>query len=100
VDELWQYDPIANVWDQKNDYPGPGHAGFAFEMEENGYIGSATESFWKFIPTQDLWVQLPTMPNFLSGPAFSFGKKGFVMASTTRIFPNPDYSRLYTFQLP
>lgn len=71
--DFWQYDPVANSWQQKADYPGGGGNGvyFAtgFSLDGKGYIccgkiGPALyiDELWEYKPFSDSWSQRADFP--------------------------------------
>jgi N-acetylneuraminic acid mutarotase len=67
--DFWMYDPVADKWTRKADFPSKytdGCACFVYNEEiyvGNGYDGSTSSSlFWKYIPSQDKWISLNKFP--------------------------------------
>lgn len=64
-DDFYEYDPIADEWTQKDDFPG-GERGFAIGdiMDGKAYFGFGTDGFdylndlWVFDPATDEWTEL------------------------------------------
>lgn len=83
LDDFWEYDPIANQWSQKGEFPGGeryGALGLATETKGYilaGYNGSQDEtSVWEYSPETDTWLQKHDYP----GNAF-VRLSGFVINS-------------------
>ncbi len=89
--DFWQFDPAANSWTQKADYPGSFGSGvyFAtgFSIDSKGYLcgGKMGPNFysnqlWEYKPSLDQWTQLPNFPGGLRYQLASFtvGFKAYV----------------------
>lgn len=67
--DLYLYDPIADTWTKKADFPGTAR-GFAYGTQYNGkgYVGFGVTStaylndLWEYEPTTDSWKQLASCP--------------------------------------
>lgn len=91
---LLSFDPLANKWERKADFPGGARAAFvAFAAEGKGYIGlghrttgagslsdSFEKDFWEYDPATDRWSKKADFPgNRRSGAySMSIGDKGYV----------------------
>lgn len=85
--DMWEYDPIKNVWTRKADSPGwPSYSNIGFVICSNIYVGSgldsvggATRTFWKYATTTDSWTQVASVPGSIriQGAAFSVGDTGY-----------------------
>jgi N-acetylneuraminic acid mutarotase len=76
--KVWQYDPVADTWTQKNDFPGPGRwdavgangtiggndFGFIAGGDDDGVTSNGFNDVWEYNPRTDSWGQLP---NILGG---------------------------------
>lgn len=73
LSDFWEYDPIANNWTEKANYPGGGGAGIyqatAFSIEDKGYvvagkIGSDNyiPEMWQYNPVTDSWLPRTPFP--------------------------------------
>lgn len=71
--DLWEYNPLANTWTQKADYPGGGGNGVyfatAFALDGKGIVvcGKIGADFyiddvWEYKPSADTWMQRPDFP--------------------------------------
>ncbi len=65
LSDFWQYDPVANSWSQKANYPGGGRiqAG-SFVINSKGYVGGGTDrfgvyynDFYEYSPSTNTWTQ-------------------------------------------
>lgn len=66
---LWEYDPIANTWTQKADFPGGGRdGGFSFAIGSKGYVGGGFDGqnlhkdMYEYDPAQNKWTLLVPFP--------------------------------------
>jgi N-acetylneuraminic acid mutarotase len=70
----WEYDPAANVWVPKSNFPGTGRRGSAFFSSGNkGYMGTGWTSaqfndWWEYYPLTDTWTQ---KANFMGSPRYT-----------------------------
>jgi N-acetylneuraminic acid mutarotase len=86
--DWWEFDPLANSWTQKADYPTPnGNYGVAaFGTSTHGYVGGGTQltsEFFKYDPVINAWSAIAnciTAPN--DQTAFSVNDKGYVQDGT------------------
>jgi N-acetylneuraminic acid mutarotase len=69
--DLWMYDPVANTWTQKADFPSLAtDACVSFVLDNCIYVGEGfndtgfTNEFWKYDPTQNAWTQLKDFPDY------------------------------------
>lgn len=89
--DFWEYDPIANSWQQKADYPGAGGFGVyyagSFTADNKGYVtcgkyGPNTYAFdlWEYKPSTDSWSQRANFPGGVryAVSALSIDGKGYV----------------------
>lgn len=68
--DLWMYDPVANSWTSKADYPGGQRWGsLAFGLNGKGYFGGGKNyqgidalDFWEYDPQTNAWTQQPNIP--------------------------------------
>lgn len=87
--DLWEYDPAADKWTRKGDFPGAARDGATvFVLNNIGkvYIGGGSDNvilfkdFWEYDPQQDLWQQLNDLP---TGPVIF--QSSFVVESAAYI---------------
>ena len=89
TNDIWEYDPSANVWTRKADFPGsPRDGAMAFVVNGKAYVGAGVSAsaqyvgdMYEYDPVQDKWTKKADMPN---GPlgfpmAFSIGSKGYMV---------------------
>ena len=83
--DLWEYDPQANGWTKKADYPGAtfnDHTYPHFVINNTLYLYSGFNQyeFWTYNPVQDQWRQLQSdaqMKNHNITEGFSAGNTGY-----------------------
>lgn len=92
--KTYAYDPVANSWTAKNDYPGSAvRGGVAFTMNNKAYCGMAglsytvyTDTFYAYNAVLGSWgsaiTNFPAQPRGY-GIAASFGNKAFLGAGWT-----------------
>ena len=112
--DFWEYDPAADAWTKKTNYPGSGRRGLAgFSVNGKGYLGTGSASlgntiyyrdFWEFDPSaQGSWKQmsaLPTMAQPRDGAiAFSLGGEG-VLGTGAADSNSSALTDVYTFTPP
>ncbi len=62
--DFWEYDPDANTWTQKEDFPGTARYGaVGFAINNKGYIGTGYDDnylkdFYEYDPSSDTWTQI------------------------------------------
>ncbi len=89
LSDLWEYDPVANSWIQKTDFPAGGRAGAtAFAINSKGYVGTGmgpgiynlNNDFWEYDPVADSWTQKANFGGDARECAigFSIGGKGYI----------------------
>ncbi|MDB5119040.1 MAG: type sorting protein [Sphingobacteriales bacterium] len=96
-DEFFEYDPAANVWTRKANFPGePRRRAIGFSVENKAYIGlgylydvsdaSLTyyTDLWEYTPKSDCWTRKTDVPltgndisEGISGVVFGLGKYGY-----------------------
>ena len=69
LQDFWMYDPVANHWSRKADFPSTAtDACVSFVWNNSIYIGAGfngsayTNEFWKYNQEQDSWVRLKDFP--------------------------------------
>ena len=89
--DLWEYDPSANTWIQKANFP-PGERSTAvgFASSTTGYVGTGLQyffgqpvwmkDFWMYRPLTNTWTQLPDFPGYGRNQATGFfvGNRGYI----------------------
>lgn len=85
--DLWQFDPVTNVWTQKADFIGsPRRQAVAFAIGDTAYVGtgmSATgycKDMFKYDPQTNTWTQLSDFGGSARKEAvgFTMGGQGYV----------------------
>ncbi|MDQ3050209.1 MAG: T9SS type A sorting domain-containing protein [Bacteroidota bacterium] len=70
-DDLWQYDPVANSWIQKANFPGVARRNaVGFALGNYGYVGtgwrfispSSQNDFYRYDPSGNSWTLAATFP--------------------------------------
>lgn len=85
--DWWQYDPAADSWTQKADFPVSGHGVTAWGTETHGYAGggsSLTNQFYCYNPVANEWTAIancPLNPGDVQG--FSVQNKGYVLSGNS-----------------
>jgi N-acetylneuraminic acid mutarotase len=89
--DIWEYDPLKDSWQQKEDYPGISPSsvtGLVFSNEDRGYVASTMDPdtlqagrVWEFNPEKDSWRQVQHFPNrnHLNSTAFTIGGKTYAV---------------------
>jgi N-acetylneuraminic acid mutarotase len=87
LNDFWEYDPILDIWTQKNNVPGnPRNQAVGFSIGSKGYIGTGYNNrtyfndFWEYNPSTDSWLSrsnFPGTPRY-AAIGFSIGSKGYV----------------------
>ena len=101
---VWAYNPMLNMWAQKNNFPGTARYGaFAFSIGTKGYLGmgqnlGSINDFWEYTPSTDTWVSLT---NFSSNArygaiGFSINGKGYAGFGSSQ-GNNTNYNDFYEF---
>ena len=87
--DLWEFDPVTNIWSQKADFGGEGRfAGIGFSIGTKGYVGfglygsyAYATDFWEYDATTNVWTKkadLGETGGREGGVGFSIGSKGYV----------------------
>lgn len=89
--DFWEYDPSANLWTQKADYPGNAGGGIyyatGFETSGMGYVccgkeasSNYSDELWQYNPGSDSWMQRASFPPGVRYglTSFSVNGKGYV----------------------
>ena len=91
--DLWEYNPDSDTWQQLADLPAPGREGaVGFSINGKGYIGGGLTNtqglhndFWEYNPQTDQWTQKADIRiDFASRGSlvsFSIGSRGYIKAS-------------------
>lgn len=88
--KVWEYDPTANTWTQKNNAPGSAVFGASYFVIGNyGYIvngwdstnsGSGPPDCWRYDPASDTWAAMAPFPGSTryTSSAFALNGKGYI----------------------
>jgi gliding motility-associated-like protein len=87
--DLWEYDPVTNIWSQKADFGGVGrYLGTGFSIGTKGYVGwgltspfSYINDFWEYNSITNVWTQKADLGSSGSredAVGFSIGSKGYM----------------------
>ena len=87
-DDLWEYDPTANIWTQKASMGIPMESLVAFVINDKAYAGigksrqltDETVAFFEYDPSTDSWTRKSDFPGVKRSNAvgFGIGDKGYV----------------------
>ena len=98
LNDWWQYDPVADQWVSKADYPGGKRSDcIAFVINNIGYVGTGWDEmkirkkdFWSFDPLVNQWTRKTDFPGSerTHGIGFGIGNKGY--AGTGDALVGPD----------
>lgn len=105
--DWWQFDPVANTWTQKNNFPGGGRRlAAASSTGLFGYMGtghnkpilSSGETFYNdwylYDPSSDSWFQRASLPGSARMEASCFSGNGYVFLGTGTLssyYPTNDF---------
>lgn len=86
--DLWEYDPLANTWTQKINFPGTPRIGATgFSIGGRGFLGLGrdynsiyTTDFWEYNPFTNSWNIIAAFPGpaRYDAPAFVINNKAYV----------------------
>lgn len=81
--DWWEYDPSANTWSQRANYPVNNHGATSFVVNDQPCIGGGSGlngEFYKFDPDLNIWTAIAPCPFFNPGDTqgFSVNNKGYV----------------------
>lgn len=104
--DMWEYDPVADVWTQRADFPGSARRGaVAFVINNIAYVGTGEDvtglrkDFFRYDPVNNIWG---VVADFAGTPrkqaaAFSMGGQGFVGTGFDGTMRN-DFWQYFEFQ--
>ena len=78
---LWEYDPIADTWSPKANYPGGGRTGaISFTIGTKAYVGlGGYNDFYEYDASSNTWTLKANFPGQpTNNCAFSIGNNGYV----------------------
>lgn len=87
LNDLWEYDPVLEVWTQKADFPGTARRGaVSFVIDHIAYVGTGEDisgkrkDFYKYDPVNNIWGTVAdfggTARRYAAG--FAMGNQGYV----------------------
>jgi N-acetylneuraminic acid mutarotase len=101
--DWWEFDPAANSWTQKANYPVPNYGVAAFGTSTHGYIGggtSLTSEFFEYSPVTNTWTAIPNAPSAPNDQtAFSVNEKGYVFDNSAFYEYDPQ-TQIWAFKTP
>ncbi|WP_133272555.1 Kelch repeat-containing protein [Hymenobacter radiodurans] len=92
----WEYDPQADTWTQKKDFPGsPRYDAVGFTLGNSAYVAGGTgdvqervqllDNFWAYTPSTDTWSLKATLPQSRRAlMAFVVGSKAYAGINFTK----------------
>lgn len=93
--DLWQYDPAANIWIRKADFPGQARQGaISFVIAGKAYIGTGYnggdnfKDFWQYDPTTNTWTRKADFPGSgrAFGQGFTLNNRGYLVGGREDVF--------------
>ncbi len=120
MNDVWQYDALADIWVQKTNFPGGKRAGARnFVIGNNAYFGGGYDTigvagfssvtkndFWQYDPISDTWTTKANLPydsSYLLYPfAFSIKDKGYLSCGqrykyASGMYKDTDVNRTYQY---
>ncbi len=68
LNDFWEFDPDANTWTQKVDFPGAArHSAVSFSINNKGYIGTGNngdynlKDFYEYDPSTETWTKIRSL---------------------------------------
>ncbi|MEQ9442503.1 MAG: hypothetical protein RIG62_25920 [Cyclobacteriaceae bacterium] len=87
--ELWEYDPTADSWKKKTNFPGASRMfQTVFTANNKAYLGwgevtttaseggTPAKDFWRYDPAADIWTQMSDFPGQARTGAFAISSSG------------------------
>jgi N-acetylneuraminic acid mutarotase len=113
LNDLWQYDPLADTWSQKANLPGSVRRdAIAFAIGDKGYVGTGINNdealagiilkdFWEYNPSTNMWTQKADYPGnagmgVYMATGFSVDSKGYLCCG--KIGPSYYSSELWEYK--
>ncbi|AGC75563.1 putative exported protein [Nonlabens dokdonensis DSW-6] len=103
--DLWEYNPITDVWIQRADYPGLGSTDcIAFSMNGHAYLGLgylANTDLWRYDPTMDAWTIMPSFwgAGRIASVSATVGNTGYMgLGYTTNNTGTVNFNDFWRFQ--
>jgi len=82
LQDVWSYDPLKDLWTQKNDYPFSYFVEYAVSTNDKGYVIDYTGRLYEYNPVLDSWKYLSTFPTGSRPHLTGFGLGGNVYFGT------------------
>ncbi len=99
--DLWEFDPVTNLWTQKANFPGQGrYTAVSLEINGKGYAGTGWRNgtfyndWWEYNPLTNSWLQRSNLAGGTRQAAYGFviNNKGYVgLGSKTSTIFNDFY---------
>ena len=80
--DVWCYDPVADLWTQKNDYPYSFSVACVATTRDKAYVLDYTGKLYEYNPVPDSWKYLSTFPTGYRPGLTGFGLEGNVYFGT------------------
>lgn len=113
LNDLWQYDPIADTWTQKADLPGSARRNaIGFAIGTKGYIGLGIDNdeaqsgtkladLWEYDPATNSWLQKANFPGaggngLYYATSFVIDNKGYVCGG--KVGPSAYVNELWEYK--
>ncbi len=91
--DWWQYDPAADTWTQKANFPVNNHGAVSFATSSKGYVGGGSalsNEFYEYNPVTNTWAPIaPCLINPGDTQGFSVNEKGYVYQTNQLAEYNP-----------
>ncbi len=95
--DWWEYNPIANAWTQKTNYPGQSRINIeGFVINDLVYMGIGSDAsgnppndFYRYTPSTDQWIIRASPTDVLSGEyttGFAVGSSGYYVSGNLASF--------------
>jgi hypothetical protein len=93
--DWWEYDPAADTWTQRADFPVSTHGAVSFVVDNCPVVGGGSAlstQFYKFDPTMNTWSPIANciLPNPGDSQAFAVNNRGFVYQGNQLAKYNPN----------
>ena len=106
LNDVWEYDPLLDVWTQKANYPGTARRGaVAFVIDNIAYVGTGEDAtglrkdFYKYDPLTNVWGNVADFGGTPRKQAvgFAMGNQGYVGTGNDGVMKN-DFWQYLVFQ--
>jgi len=108
--DLWEFDPVPNVFRRKADIPEGRSGVFSFVIGSLGYVGTGfkgsptgdvmeDKEFWSYNPSSNTWTRRADVPGPPRGYAFGFaiGSYGYAGAGYIDLYPSFRDDKFYRY---